>query len=124
MTIQRHRQSGTAVLVHLVHTYLWRIHPLMQSLGIEQRQPPSRYRYRDLQPTKEAMHIYNKTNKEIVAMAPSRSEFPTKKPLSGERGFRFTSERTLLNRIERNTLLVESTHLSSGQLNSVALTID
>jgi hypothetical protein len=70
------------------------------------------------------MHIYNKTNKEIVAMAPSRFELPTKKPLSGERGFRFTSERTLLNRIERNTLLVESTHLSSGQLNSVALTID
>jgi hypothetical protein len=36
---------------------------------------------------KEAMHIYNKTNKEIVAMASLRPEITIKKPLSLERGF-------------------------------------
>jgi hypothetical protein len=71
------------------------------------------------------MHIYNKTNKEIVAMASFRpARISNKKTLSRERGFRFTSKRFLLHRKERNTLLVESTHLASGQLNSVALTVD
>jgi len=71
------------------------------------------------------MHIYNKTNKEMVAMTSFKpARIPNKKTLSNERGFRFKSERFLLHRKERNTLLIESTHLASGQLNSVALTVD
>ena len=85
MTNRRLRQSSTAVLVHLVHTYLWRIHSMDQTLVIDQRQPPSRHRYGEFSVSKETMHIYNKTNKEIVAMAPYWLKNPTKKaPLARE----------------------------------------
>ena len=55
--------------------------------------------------------------------ATQSEKIPTKKPLSSERGFNHKYERILLNGTERNALLVESAHLSGGQLDPVALTI-
>ena len=56
-------------------------------------------------------------------MASFSSERQQKIPLIRE-GFQIHMRTVLLNRKERNALFVKSTHLSSGQLNSVALTID